>query len=804
MMLRNYFTIAFRNILRNKVRALVHVLGLSLGIAICLLIFNLVWHAYSFDRFHPDSDRIFRINTIAEWEPGNSFQSSATNGPLGEVIDEELAILESKGRLYTLYETMVEIPEENMVFGRSDRVAFADPGFFRIFPRDWLAGNPMTALQEPNTAVITESSMKKYFPGQEAKEVLGKVMQWTDAGDVYTAQITGVVADYNQNTDFIFNDFLSFSTISHMDKEDWYGLHSWTNLNTASQLFVKIQESGSKTILNDQLAVIAKKYLPEEEGNTTFIGEPLAELHFSENYDDTAISKDLLKGLIYIGIIILFLACLNFINLETALAINRAKEVGIRKTLGSDRGQLVFQFLSETFVLVSLASLFAVFMADLIQAYFKTYFPANFLFTSFNTISIGFLVVNALVLTGLTGLYPALFLSKYQPQRALKGELLETRGFSMGVFLRKNLSVLQFAASIAFIIMVAVLSSQMKYITSQPLGFSKEAVLFTQLPFMGDKEQREILAERIRNESFVEGVSLSGNLVSSNSIWTSDAYAMVDGQEQQLNVHVMNVDSAFVTVHEIPILAGKSLGKTAQEIVVNRNFLKELGAEDPHDLLGATIRFGRDENTIVGVVDNFNARSLREGIMPMILTNRSDYQYLLIAKLSNQQNLAYAKERLELLVNEVYPFEEAGFNFMDEVVEGFYEDDRKIQRVLGFAAGVAILISILGLFGLSSFTIAQRTKEISIRKVLGAGIGQILLLVSKQYLWLVLVSFVLAAYPAYYLSDLWLQEYAYRIDMPFLLYVAVGLGVMVLALLVVGFHSLGVARTNPAEVLKSE
>jgi putative ABC transport system permease protein len=803
-MLKNYFTIAFRNILRNKVRALVHILGLSLGIAICLLIFNLVWHAYSFDRFHPDSDRIFRINTLAEWQPGYTFQSSATNGPLGEIIDEELAIIETKGRLYTLYETLVAIPEENKVFGRTDKAAFAETGFFQIFPREWLAGNPMTALIEPNTAVIAESSLRKYFPGQEAKDVLGKIMQWTDAGDAYTAQITGVVADYTQNTDFFFTDFLSFSTIAHMEKEDWYGLHSWTNLNSASQLFVKIQESGSKTLLDDQLAVVAKKYLSEEEGNTTYIGEPLAELHFNENYDDTAVSKDLLKGLIYIGIIILVLACLNFINLETALAINRAKEVGIRKTLGSDRGQLVFQFLSETFVLVSFASLFAVFMADLIQAYFKGYFPANFQFSSLNTLSLGFLVVNALLLTGITGLYPALFLSKYQPQRALKGELLQNKSFSFGVFLRKNLSVLQFAASIAFIIMVVVLSSQMKYITSQPLGFSKEAVVFTQLPFMGEKEHRELLADRIRNESFVEGVSLSGNLVSSNSIWTSDAYAMVHGQEQQLNVHVMNVDSAFVSVHEIPILAGKSLGKTAQEIVVNRNFLKELGVEDPHEVLGATIRFGRDENTIVGVVDNFNARSLREGIMPMILTNRSEYQHLLIAKLSGQQNLAYAKERLEILVNEVYPFEEAGFSFVDEVVEGFYEDDKKIRGVLGFAAFIAILISVLGLFGLSSFTIAQRTKEISIRKVLGAGIGQILLLVSKQYIWLVLVSFLLATYPAYYLSDLWLQEYAYRIDMPFLLYVAVGFGVMVLALMIVGFHSLGVARTNPAEVLKSE
>ncbi|PSL07696.1 ABC transporter permease [Cecembia rubra] len=803
-MLKNYFIIAFRNIRRNKLRTFVHLLGLSLGIAICLLIFNVVWHAYSFDKFHPDSDRIFRINTIEEWETGNIFQTSGTNGRLGEVIDEELSMIEKKGRLYALFEVMVVIPEQNKVVGRSNKVAFANPGLFEIFQRKWLAGNPQTALLEPNSAVISESSLEKYFPGSKANEILGKEILWIDASDSIYAQVHGVVADYTENSDFIFTDFISFSTISNSQKEDWYGLQSWTNLNTSSQLFVKVSANSGKASLDEGLAVLAKKYYNDSESHPEFIGEPLTEMHFSENFDDTAISKTLLNGLIYIGIIILLLACLNFVNLETALAINRAKEVGIRKTLGSDRGQLVFQFLSETFVLVGIASIFAVFMADQIQVYFKGYFPGNFQFTSVNTLSLGFLFVNALVLTGLTGLYPALFLSKYQPQRALKGELSQTRGFSLGVFLRKNLSVLQFTASIAFIIMVAVLSNQMKYITSQPLGFSKEAVLFTQLPFMGDKAQRELLANRIRNESFVEGVSLSGNLASSNSIWTSDAYAMVEGQEKQLNVHVMNVDSAFVTVHEIPILAGNSLGKTAQEIVVNRNFLKELGAEDPHEVLGAVIRFGRDENTIVGVVDNFNARSLREGIMPMILTNRSDYQHLLIVKLSGQQNLAYAKERLEFMVNEVYPFEEGQFTFLDEVVEGFYEDDKKIRGVLGFAAFIALLISVLGLFGLSSFTISLRTKEISIRKVLGAGILQLITLISKQYVVLVSVSFVLAVIPAYYFSSNWLQRFAYRIDMPFQLFAGVGLAVLLLALLVVGFHSYEVAKTNPAKVLKSE
>ncbi|WP_194974690.1 ABC transporter permease [Aquiflexum lacus] len=803
-MLKNYLIIAIRNIKRNKLRTLVHILGLSLGIAICLVIFTVVWNAYSFDRFHADSERIFRINTIEEWEPGNIFQTSATNGPLGEVIDEELSFIENKGRLYTLYETMVVIPEQNKVIGRSNRVAFSNPGFFEIFQREWISGNPQTALQEPYSAVISEVSLQKYFPGLDANDVLGKEILWIDASDSIYAQVQGVVADYTENSDFIFTDFISFSTIAKKEKEDWYGLHSWTNLNTSSQLFVKIGENSSKANLDEGLAVLAKKYFSEQDSHPDFIGEPLEEIHFSENYDDTTVSKTLLNGLIYIGIIILLLACLNFINLETALAINKAKEVGIRKTLGSNRGQLIFQFLSETFVLVIIASVVSLFIADLIKIYFADYLPANFEASFLSQLSLLFLAANTIILTLVSGLYPGFVLANYQPQRALKGELHHEHGFSFGVFLRKNLAVLQFTASITFIIMVLVLTSQLKYISSQPLGFEKEAVMYTNLPFMGERSQRELLADRIRNESFVEGVSLSNNLVSSNAIWTSDAYVMVDSIEQQLNVHVMNVDSAFVSVNGIHLLAGRKAHNVANEILVNRNFLRALGSPDAGEVVGQSIRFGAEQRIIVGVVENFNARNLKEEIMPMVLIYQPDYYFLLTAKISSQQNLAYAKQRLESLVEEVFPYEASGFNFMDEVLEGFYEEDRKIQGVLGFAAGVAILISILGLFGLSSFTIAQRTKEVSIRKVLGAGILQIIALVSKQYVWLVLMSFALAAYPAYYLSNMWLQEFAYKIDMPYLIFAGVGLGVLILALLVVGFHSLGVAKTNPAKVLKSE
>lgn len=803
-MIKNYITIAFRTLLRNKVRTLIHVLGLSLGIGICLLIFQVVLHAYSFDTFHPDGERIYRIHSVSEWQPGEKFESAGSSGPFGEVIDEELSSIEAKARLYALYETTVIVPEQQRFIGKSNRVAFADPGFFEVFPREWLAGNPATALTTPNQCVITASSMASYFPGYQAIDVLGKEMLWIDAGDSIVAYVTGVVKDFEQPTDFIFTDFISFSSIAHADKNEWYGLHSWTNLNSSNQLFVKVREGVSKDELNEGLKLLAGKYVDTENDDSRYEARALKEMHFTENYDDTVVSRDLLNGLVYIGLIILLLACLNFINLETALAIRRSKEVGIRKTLGSDRKQLIFQFLSETFLLVLLSSLVGLLFSNLTYQFFLSYLPESFTFDPYQWSSLAFLGIIAVVITLLSGLYPSFILSTYQPQRALKGEIQVSTSRGFGPILRKNLTVIQFTASIAFICMVLVLRSQMQYISSQPLGFEKDAVMYTQLPFMGSPETKQQLAYRMQQESYVAAASLSNALVSSNSLWTSDAYFQTDSVEQSLYVHVMNVDSAFVEANGLRLLAGRKASNQKDEILVNEKFLQKVGISDPSEAIGRQLRTGGEPRKIVGVLNNFNARNLREEILPMVVIYQPDYYYLLTVKIQPNQNLAIAKQQLQAMVKEVYPYETGEFEFIDEVVKGFYQADEQIQGILTFASGIAILISILGLFGLSSFTIEQRTKEVSIRKVLGASIGSILMLISKQYIALIATATCLAIVPAYYFSNQWLQDFAYRISMPYHIFLIVGMAVLVLALGVVLIHTMGIAKTNPAKVLKSE
>lgn len=803
-MLKNYFTIAWRNLTRNRLRTAIHVLGLSLGISICFLIFNVVWHANSFDKFHPEREQIFRINTLTEYIGGESYPNAGTPGPLGEVIDSEVSGIIAKGRLNTLYQTLVVVPEGNRVMGRSDEATFADPGFFKIFPRKWLSGNPNSALLEPNSVVISQSSVDRYFPGISAIDVLGKELLWIERDTIRT-QITGVVEDYTENTDLIFKDFISYATIQTEEQKQWYGLHSWGNVNSSSQLFIKAEPQLDQAGLGESLNKVSEKhYKPNEESKTSFSAEPLEEIHFGQNYTDTSVSKVFLNGLIYIGLIILALATLNFINLETAQAIGRAKEVGIRKTLGGRRAELIFQFLTETYLLVIIATGVGLVMVEFLRTLFMSYLPDGFAMDFLAIQNIIFYLFFPVLLSIVSGIYPSMILSGYDPQRALKGEKMTHRGFSLGVFLRKNLTVLQFSSSIAFIILVLVLNYQIRFVSSQPLGFDKSAIMYSYVPFMSEQEKMLQLQDRLNQNSAVIGSSLSGSLVSSSSMMTSDAYIPIDTTEKMVYVQVMNVDSAFVGVNGIPLLAGKSQIVQDDEILVNRNFLKVAEITEPAEAINLEIGFNGAEKKIVGVFDNFHSRTLREEIEPMIMTTNPKYFQTISVKLASGQNLATAKQELEEIYTSIYPYETFEFKFLDEEIAQFYEEDLRIRNVLGAACVLAISISIMGLFALSSHTIAQRSKEISIRKVLGATLAQILGLITKEYVLLVGISFLLAIFPAYYFLRDWLNGFQYRVEMPYFLFVLSGLGVMLICLLIVGLHSYIAAQTNPAKVLKDE
>src|SRR5690606_25041937 len=379
---KNYFKIAWRNIRANKLRTAIHLTGLAIGIAVCYIVFSVVSYSYSFDRFHPKKDNIYQITTLTTYLD-DAWPNTGVPFPLTEVVQSELPGVMDAAHFYTLNSVQVQSDEEGKSLGRNNAVVFSDNGFFRLFEREWLAGDPTNALEDPNAVVLTESSLQRYFPGQTASQVLGRQLFYIGQ-DTIPAKVTGVVKNYTQNSDLFFTDFISKASLELLGEERFHR-HSWNTVNSSSHLFIVLQEQFSEAEIEAALESVVEKYIQDEEGSkTTFFIQALSELHFTHSFPLPRADKSILKGLTLIGLILLLIASLNFINLETAHAISRSKEVGIRKTLGSSRPQLMQQFLTETFVLILLAIAVSFFLTELISAYFKEFLPAGLTLSFFS------------------------------------------------------------------------------------------------------------------------------------------------------------------------------------------------------------------------------------------------------------------------------------------------------------------------------------------------------------------------------------------------------------------------------------
>ena len=805
-MLKNYLKIAWRNILRNKLRTAIHVLGLAIGIAVCFVIFNVISFSYSFDRFHSNKDNIFQITTLSSYLE-QSWPNSGVPFPLGEAVKQEMTGIKEVAHFIRLGDALVLFPDGEKNFGRSNNFVFSDQGFFRVFEREWLAGNPTNALEKPNAVVLTERSAQKYFPGMDFSEVLGKELLYLEQDSILT-QGSGVVKDYTDNTDFTFTDFISKSTIEITKSKRLPDLVSqWGSVDSNSQLFVLLEDGKSGEEVEAGLAGIVDKYIAHEEGRKTqFFIQPLSELHFTNPYTTQRAVKLVLKGLMIVGIILLVTACLNFINLETAQAINRSKEVGIRKSFGSSKKQLIQQFLTETYLLVALSIGVSFFLTELITYYFAGYLPDGLEIEILTIESVLFLLGLSVVLSFLSGIYPAFILGSYKPDQAIRGELKDPKGFSFGLFLRKNLTVIQFTLSIAFIISVLTITKQIDFLNSQELGFDKESVMYASAPYLdlSSGANNLLIKERLEQESFVQGVSLSSDMVASSGLWTTLIGFSHYDKKNEYEVQAKTIDEDFVQVNGLKLLAGKNLREISNEVLINETACLSLGFQNPEDVLGKVLEYDERELLVVGVVKDFHSRSLRESVLPMIMFYEIFPYQTINVRLEPGTSPIQAKLALDEIYKEHYPLESGSFMFLDETINRFYQDDAKMQEILAFASGMAILISCMGLFGLTLFTISKRIKELSIRKVLGASINQILLLVSKEYVILISIAFIIGSVPAYLFLENWLLSFSYRIDIPWKLFAISGIAALMLCLLIVGFHALRAANRNPAEILKSE
>jgi putative ABC transport system permease protein len=798
-MFRNNIRIAWRNLRKNSSYTLINILGLSSGIACVILIYTLVSYQLSFDRFHPNANRIFRVVTIFHQE--NTEYQSGVPQPLGKAFLNDYSYADAVARVCVYNTALISLPYEKEVkkFEEDDGVAYADPGFFDIFRFPLVKGSSGPVLTEPNTALITQQLATKYFGDEEP---VGKIIRYNNKWDF---RVTGVLQDIPNNTDRRQEIYLSYVNLKDMDGR-LASDSSWGQVRSGMNFFIRLKPGVDPALVDRQFPALIKKYDPDDVTSTTFRLQPLTDIHFNTDFDGS-VSRSFLWAFSLIGVFLIITACVNFINLATARALNRAKEVGIRKVMGSLRAQLFWQFIFETTMLVLFAFVLACGLAILVLPAMNQLMRTRMAITAFTdpgTLAFLFLLLIAVVF--LAGSYPALILSKFRPIAALKGKLSQRHigGFS----LRRILVVTQFTISQMLIIGVIVIASQMHYSETSDLGFRKDGIVLLPVP-QPDPVKMATLSARMAAVPGTGKITLcSAAPASSSNNHTSFTYDNRP-KEEPWDVNMKYADAQYAPAFDLQLVAGRNIfpNDTAGQILVNEAFVHAIRLRNPSDVLGKrlTLNTGNLQwtPTIVGVVKDFHNYSMHAKIDPIVIAPRPEMYRYCSARV-NISDLRSVLAAYETIWNQTYPDYVYASQFLDERIARFYRQDTTTLRLVGIFSGIAILISCLGLYGLVAFMAQQKTKEIGVRKVLGAGVQSILWLFGKEFSRLLLIAFLIAAPVAGWVMARWLQSFEYRIMLTWTIFVAAIATTFGIAMLTVAWRSIRAALANPVTSLRSE
>ena len=795
-MIKNSLTVTLRNLWKNRSHTLINVLGLALGIASSIVIYFIVSFELSYDNFHEKGDRIYRLTFSSEFQ-GKVYYNNTVPEPLPEAFlqdfaddIEEVLVLEQTGG-------KIIVDDQTTFVGESK--AFTENAYFSFFDLPLVAGNPKTALQKPNEVVLSQSLYQKFF-GTEQYD-LGKELVFDVADTTYLLKVVGILTDLPENTDFQNEFLVSYSTKPLAQRSGWKSMFS--NFNA----FVLLPEDVSPAELSNRFTDFLKKYRDEEDVEkykSSLRLQPLSEMHYDGRYagfPHRKMPKFMLSGLIVLAVLLVVLACVNFVNLATAVSGKRAKEIGVRKTLGSSRRQIVFSFLSEAFLVTVLATVLAFGLAELGLLQLKKLYahlqPVDIHF------GLGSLVFSFLLITlvaNLAGFYPAWLLSRFRPIQALNANTSTVRGRRFS--LRHGLVIFQFFISQVFVVCVIVIAQQLDYLKNAPLGFDQEAVLTVDL--RGSNGQtRERFEAALSEESAVKHHTFSSASAISQSV--SIAGYSVDGQETEQQVNLHYADHRFFDTHNMKLLAGSTPipSDSGSGFIANESFVKDLGLDQPGQALGKYITVGKMDLPIVGVVPDYHTQDFSAKIPPLLITNRSSNYDNLSVKVDMAQ-VQTVIDKLEQVWEITYPEYDFRYEFLDERVARFYQDYDRTFSLAQLFAGVAILISCLGLYGLVMFMAERRTKEVGIRKVLGASVQQIVGLFSKEFVKLIVIAFMLAAPLSYYLMQQWLRSFAYTIDIDGFTFAASLAAILAIVLLTVSYQSIKAAVANPVDSLRDE
>ncbi|PSR55337.1 hypothetical protein AHMF7605_18400 [Adhaeribacter arboris] len=802
-MLLNYFKIACRNLLRNKAFSLLNIAGLSVGVAVAVLIFLIVRFELSFDTFHKKYDRIYRVVNEFTHEAGKDYQVGVPF-PFVPAIKTDYPQLEKVTTVFEGYNSQITVLDEQGAIDKKFKeelgVIFTEPEFFQIFDYKWLAGDPRKVLAEPNVVALTRSTAEKYFGTWQ--KALGKFIKLDNK---QLLQVNGILEDLPDNTDFPLRIAVSFPTIRRI--LDAGEFTNWGSIWSSTQCYLVLPKNQSSSQFNRSLGSFLKKHHPDDR-NHIYKLQALSDLHFDTRYPPMtyrSISKGTILSLVLIGAFILVIACINFVNLATAQAIGRAKETGIRKVLGSNRGHLIVQFLGETFFIVLLAVFVAVLLVIAVLPLVRSIsnLPEDFQLT-FSLEVAGFLILLILLVTVLAGFYPALVLSGFQPVQALKSKMtLQTVG---GISLRKALVVMQFSISQVLIIATLIAISQMDFVRNKDLGFNRDAILMVSVPQDSISQQKlQTLKNRFLALPAIRKVSFHSAAPSSSSNSQTNFRFGKATEDAKFPVSLIAGDADYFPAFQLQLVAGRTYfpSDTAREAVVNEKLLRQVGVKHAQDAIGQTIRINGKNVPVVGVVKDFHNASLRDPIAPItILASKSSYRQ--VALKIKPTDIAQTQRTVEQIWNETFPEYVYEANFLDERLAEFYEGETKLAALFKIFAGIAIFIGCLGLYGLVSFVAVQKTKEIGIRKVLGASLSNIVSLLSKDFLKLVLLANVFAWPLAWWVMQRWLQDFEYRIPIGWWMFAIAGFGALLIALVTISFQAIKAAVANPVVALRSE
>lgn len=805
-MLQNYIKIAFRNLYRNKVYSFINILGLALGMAVCLIIMLFIYDELSYDRYNEKSERIVRVVFRASINDGKINEANVMP-PTAQVLKNDYPEVLEATRLQQYGSPTILYDGKKF---KENAFALVDSNFFQVFTLPFLKGDAKTALIEPNTAVITQAFAKKYFGDNDP---IGKVLFIKEGNQPY--KVTGIIEKVPHNSHFHFDIFGSMSGLKEAKNPSWMTSGYFTYLvlpknYNYKQLETKLPQV-IKKYMGPQIQTAMGMNLSQFLKNGNQLGlflQPLIDIHLDANFTGNLEPSGNAQYVYVFGAIAIFMlliACINFMNLSTAGASKRSKEVGIRKVLGSIKQDLIRQFLLESILLTLFALLLSFAFVQLALPIFNNLAEKNLQLNFLEKPQLLITVLGFGLIVGvLAGSYPAFYLSSFNPIEVLKGKLRLGKSMS----LRSGLVVFQFFISICLIIGTTVVYQQIKFIQHKDLGYNKEQLLVLRNTWMLGKNE-QVYRQQILQNPKVQSVSTAGFLPAGPTD-SNNSMGYPDGNESQvMRTLEYQIDDQYIPTLGMKIVAGRNFSKQfptdSSAMIINETAAKAFGWGK--NAVGHTItRFKTNEGfkvtyNIIGVVKDFHFKSLHEGITPLLMVSEKSYGLIVKVKSNEVEALLSSLKSQWQKLNSEEPF---SYSFMDELFEKTYQAEQKISIILSIFSGLTIFVASLGLFGLATFTAEQRTKEIGVRKVLGASVTQIVTLLSKEFLKLVLIACCFAFPLGFWLMNKWLQDFAYRADISWWIFALAGIMATIIALLTVSYQAVRAALANPVKSLRTE